>query len=351
MARQLIGQAWLQPLEQVSRIENNQSMQRNRDMRTQEMPIQVENRRHYQDQMAKHWQDMFNFHMGQLDLSREKLKEAVREYNDLAPYKKKSLLMGGNRMPAFAYAQNDALSIAQQFGALDPSTGKIDRNKIPGSYREKFDQDMLYAQKSSTTTYLEKRISQMKNTLDSINKIDIKPLQHYAGAQGQARLKRDAYLKRSGQQPKIYDDYTNLVNTVIPTAAEQLGQAFGGSVQENATNIRNKAFYDKSWASNPDIVAKSIASLRDVAQTELANEVNQATNSDFLPSLAQGLQGGGYGMGGDDEEQDMPPPPSASSATIKTRSGSEIPESIIRDYAQRNGMSEAQATSLIIDNL
>jgi len=352
MPKQLLGQAFMQPYEEATRAQSNRAMTQNREMRTQLMPQQVAQRQNYQNARIQNMQQRIQQMQGTLKLNRDRFNESVRQFNELLPYREKQMSMGGARAPAVLQMQNDALQIAQQFGAIDKD-GNVDPEKIPAVFRQRYNTDMLYAQKSGMFQYSAKRINQMKNALDTVNSIDTKPLEHYSGKGGAARLAIDQKLPAS-QQPEIYNQYEKIVNTAIPYAAEQIGQAFGGSVQKEAMEVRSRSLTDPRMRSNPDIVRKQIDYMKQLVSTELANNLNQALNPSFFGSLT------GNPSDNFTSNPQLATPESVAQANnvhsseaskdITTSKGNVISESEIKQFAQQKGISESQATAFIMSN-
>ncbi len=268
-------------LDDILRMQmNNQRLQLEKERMDQNNKIQqerIDNQRTFQQAQLMMAQLRLQGMQQANALKQQELAEKVREYNE-------SQKAGGpkGRQSTQMQAQNDILDIANSYDAMDPETGKIDMSKIPAYYQQRIQEDELYIQKQGGTAYGQKRILQFSNALASMESKNIEPLEYYSGEKGKARLKRDQIKALiTGDVPEELQKYNTLVRTTIPNAAEQIGQAFGGSVQEYATSVRNNAFYDKGWINDPDQVLDQWNELHDIAVTEKNNAMAQFSNPEF----------------------------------------------------------------------
>jgi len=82
--KQLIGDAFMRPIEQASRIQSNRALMDNRNMRTRLMPEQVASRINYQHERLKQMDE-------RIRQSQDRLSELQRQFNAKFPYYIKSI--------------------------------------------------------------------------------------------------------------------------------------------------------------------------------------------------------------------------------------------------------------------
>lgn len=219
--------------------------------------------------------------LARLKQSQDELAEKKNEFDLNRQDKLTGVDSPSGKGSALLQTQNDLMSIVKKFDAYDPKTGNVDKSKIPAMWRQRLNQDLLYIQQHGSNPLAMKRILQFSNVKSTIDGVDLAPLKHYSGALGKARLYKDKKLSGLGAAPDVYNKYQTLVETKIPLAAEQVGQAFGGSVQQYATDVRNSAIANNNWTNNPELIESKWKAFTDLVDAEHKNALADATNPDF----------------------------------------------------------------------
>lgn len=225
---------------------------------------------------------------------------------------------GGGKGSTMRQAQQDIKKIVDQFSAYDSKTGSVDMSKIPAYYQQEINQNLQYIQKQGGNPLAMKRVLQFANVQSTISGVDISPLQHYSGVIGKGRLKRDSIASGLGHSSKEFNDYQTLVGTIIPIAMEQIGQAFGGSVQEYATQVRQQAMHDPSWTHNPELVKSQWEALVNIATSEGNNAKAMATNPNFISTGDTSTAPNAFSGKGGSQSQPSPQPSSQDSSKKDT---------------------------------
>jgi hypothetical protein len=292
MAGETIGEAFMRPFEEGIRSGQSAeriaiSQQRANDAATfqnarlQNMQLMSQMKLLMMQKQLAAMKQGQSIKIAQLQQSQNDYNEKVREFNINEQDKLNGIGNSSSKGSATMQAQNDIANIVKQYGALDEKTGKVDMSKIPDFYRQRVNQDLNYIQQHGSPSLAIKRILQFSNVKSTIDNVDISPLQYYSGALGKLAFKKDKAAAALGFPMKKFNAYETLVKTQIPLAAEQIGQAFGGSVQESASDIRQRAISDNDWSSNPELVKSQWDAIVNLANSEYKNALSQATNPSF----------------------------------------------------------------------
>ncbi len=244
-----------------------------------------------QQQMAMQQQQMgFNQNMAmqKLALQNSQLQERIREFNQTSKLQNRRLDMGigtgTGRLPAPMKAMNAANSLAQQAGAITPQ-GTIDVSKFNPMQRQQYNTLMQYATKQSTDSFTRKQAQLGRNMMLTFNSINPGVLSYYAGTVGKGRLARDSALP-AGQQPQVFNQYMETVNTQIPLLVDQITKYLQTSVQPQKSKELANAINLNSWSGNPQIVLQQFSKAKELFGNEFQNTMAAMNNPTFYTTTA-----------------------------------------------------------------
>ncbi len=364
--KQLVGDAFMRPFEQGSRMKSNQAMVRNRDMRTDLMPMQVASRIDYQHQRLRQMDE-------RIKQSQDRINELTRQFNEKFPYYIKSMEIAqrNSDLKAQQLSQNANNSqlrarkagIAQQ---TNFPTGESGMTTLLTQKDMSKMQDVINAwpQMKSVLGQVQQGAKYFVNNPDGLKKYmsalgatwtghaskEQEKLLESVGVSGNAIIQLQEMQMSLMNLPKLQDTYNATEALFTPHKGETV-QSFikrtNAVTRDNALRY-HQAIFNTQFGVPAD----------DNAESARDNYVAQhMANDPFLKQNEQNFQAMSKQRGAGNANSPMmpssPPPPILSGQNgdfITTKSGNQIPMDSVSQYAQKNNMSLQDAISHASEN-
>ncbi|MFY4731400.1 hypothetical protein [Nitrospira sp. BLG_2] len=363
--RQLVGDAFMRPFEQGSRIQSNQSLARNRNMRTDLMPMQVASRIEYQRQRLKQMDE-------RIRQSQDRLNELQRQFNAKFPYYIKGIEISqrNSDLKAQQLDQNNKAydlrarkaGVAQQ---TDFPTGESGMTTLLTQKDMSKMQDVINAwpQMKSVLAQIQQGAKYFVNNPDGLKKYMSALSATWTGhaSKGQEKLLEQVGVSSNAivqlqelqmslmNLPKLQDTYNATEALFTPHKGETV-QSFmartNAVTRDNALRY-HQAIFNTQFGVPADNNAEHA---RDNYVTQqLANDPFLKQNQQDFEAMSQR----GKGNANSPLMPSSPPPPIMSGQNgdfITTKAGNQIPMDSISQYAKSNNMSLEDAISHASEN-
>lgn len=364
--RQLVGDAFMRPFEQGSRIQSNQAMTRNRDMRTELLPMQVLSRIDYQHQRLRQLDE-------RIRQSQDRLNELQRQFNAKFPYYVQSIgiaqrnadlkaqQIGQNQAAYQLRARKAGIPSGTQFP--DGSTGMTtlltqkDMSKMQDVINAWPQMKSVLSQVQQGAKYfvnnpdgLKKYVSALNATWTGHASKRQEQLLENVGVSSQAILQAQELQMSLMNLPKLQDTYDATQAMFTPHKGETL-QSFmtriNAASRDNALRY-HQAIFNTQFGVPADNNAEDA---RD-------NYVSQQLDNDpFLKQNQQNIQAMGQRGRGNANSPMMPssPPPAIMSGQkgdfITTKKGTQLGMDDVASYAKSTGMPLEDAISHLSETM
>lgn len=368
--KQLIGDAFMRPIEQASRIKSNQSLAANRNMRTQLMPEQVASRINYQHERLRQLDE-------RIKQSQDRLNELQRQFNAKFPYYIKSIEIAQQNagLKAAQLAQNQqAYELRQRkAGVAQPTqfpTGEQGLTTLLTQKDMSKMQDVINAwpQMKSVLSQIQGGAKYFVNNPDGLKKYMSalsatwtghaskaqEQLLEKVGVSSQAIVQAQELQMSLMNLPKLQDTYNATAELFTPHKGEtvqSLIARLNAVTRDNALRY-HQAVFNTQFGVPADDQAESA---RDnyVAQHMQNDPFLQQNQKDFE---AMGKHGGhrGANVAASPMAPQSPPPAIMSSQNgdfFTSKKGTSVPVDAASTYAQKNNMSLEDAMSHLSETL